>query len=194
MTARMNLYLIDLNGIVGILIDALHTVTSLVVFMSCLMFRGVTDRVVNQLLTQLDGVQSNTGVYVLAATSRPDLVSLTFASGRLMTQIDPALLRPGRLDRLVRCGMPELEARTAILKIAAGSAGISLAEEVDLRALTSGNEGLSGADLRALVANAQLEAVHKHLKDGSPVQITMDMLINARETLRPSVSPGVIYA
>ena len=158
------------------------------------MFRGVTDRVVNQLLTQLDGVQSNTGVYVLAATSRPDLVSLEFESGRLMTQIDPALLRPGRLDRLVRCGMPELEARTAILKIAAGSVGISLGEEVDLRALTSGNEGLSGADLRALVANAQLEAVHKHLKDGSPVQITMDMLINARETLRPSVSPGVIYA
>lgn len=55
---------------------------------------GVTDRVVNQFLTQLDGVESLTGVYVLAATSRPDL-------------LDPALLRPGRLDRQVLCALPD---------------------------------------------------------------------------------------
>lgn len=55
---------------------------------------GVTDRVVNQLLTQLDGVEGLDGVYVLAATSRPDL-------------IDPALLRPGRLDKCLYCGIPE---------------------------------------------------------------------------------------
>lgn len=54
---------------------------------------GVTDRVVNQLLTQLDGVEGLDGVYVLAATSRPDL-------------IDPALLRPGRLDKCLYCGIP----------------------------------------------------------------------------------------
>lgn len=54
---------------------------------------GVTDRVVNQLLTQLDGVEGLEGVYILAATSRPDL-------------IDPALLRPGRLDKSLYCGMP----------------------------------------------------------------------------------------
>ena len=54
---------------------------------------GVTDRVVNQLLTQLDGVESLQGVYVLAASSRPDL-------------IDPALLRPGRIDRSLLCDMP----------------------------------------------------------------------------------------
>jgi peroxin-1 len=62
---------------------------------------GVTDRVVNQLLTQLDGVEALTGVYVLAATSRPDL-------------IDPALLRPGRLDKLLYCGMPSLEERKQV--------------------------------------------------------------------------------
>lgn len=54
---------------------------------------GVTDRVVNQLLTQLDGVEALTGVCVLAATSRPDL-------------LDPALLRPGRLDRQILCDLP----------------------------------------------------------------------------------------
>ena len=54
----------------------------------------MTDRVVNQLLTQLDGVEGLVGVYILAATSRPDL-------------IDPALLRPGRLDKALYCGMPE---------------------------------------------------------------------------------------
>lgn len=54
---------------------------------------GVTDRVVNQLLTQLDGVESLQGVIVIAATSRPDL-------------LDPALLRPGRLDRQVLCPVP----------------------------------------------------------------------------------------
>lgn len=68
--------------------------------MCCMCFRrghdntGVTDRVVNQLLTQLDGVESLRGVSVVAATSRPDL-------------IDPALLRPGRLDRIVKCPLPD---------------------------------------------------------------------------------------
>ena len=68
--------------------------------MCCVCFRrghdntGVTDRVVNQLLTQLDGVESLRGVSVVAATSRPDL-------------IDPALLRPGRLDRIVKCPLPD---------------------------------------------------------------------------------------
>lgn len=59
---------------------------------------GVTDRVVNQLLTELDGVEGLRGVAVLAATSRPDLV-------------DAALLRPGRLDRLVYCGVPDVAER-----------------------------------------------------------------------------------
>jgi len=55
---------------------------------------GVTDRVVNQLLTQLDGIESLNGVWVVAATSRPDL-------------IDPAILRPGRLDRTIKCPLPD---------------------------------------------------------------------------------------
>lgn len=106
---------------------------------------GVTDRVVNQLLTQLDGVEGLHGVYVLAATSRPDL-------------IDPALLRPGRLDKSLYCPPPDLESRVEILK--ALSSGLSLGADVDLEQLAAVTEQFTGADLKALLYNAQLEAVH----------------------------------
>ncbi|XP_061616044.1 peroxisome biogenesis factor 1 isoform X2 [Phyllopteryx taeniolatus] len=109
---------------------------------------GVTDRVVNQLLTQLDGAEGLQGVYVLAATSRPDL-------------IDPALLRPGRLDKSLYCPPPGKEDRAAILKVL--SAGVTLAADVDLDELAARTEGFTGADLKALLYNAQLEAL-----DGSP--------------------------
>ncbi|KAK7970596.1 peroxisome biosynthesis protein [Apiospora saccharicola] len=111
---------------------------------------GVTDRVVNQLLTQMDGAEGLSGVYVLAATSRPDL-------------IDPALLRPGRLDKSLLCDFPDLEDRIDILR-ALGSK-VKLSEEITqsgeaLQELGRRTEGFSGADLQALVSNAQLEAIH----------------------------------
>ncbi|XP_060680653.1 peroxisome biogenesis factor 1 isoform X1 [Hemiscyllium ocellatum] len=106
---------------------------------------GVTDRVVNQLLTQLDGVEGLQGVYVLAATSRPDL-------------IDPALLRPGRLDKSVYCPPPDQVARFEILK--ALSQSLSLADDVDLQQIATMTEYFTGADLKALLCNAQLDAVH----------------------------------
>uniref|UniRef100_A0AAQ5XCM8 Peroxisomal ATPase PEX1 n=1 Tax=Amphiprion ocellaris TaxID=80972 RepID=A0AAQ5XCM8_AMPOC len=118
---------------------------------------GVTDRVVNQLLTQLDGVEGLQGVYVLAATSRPDL-------------IDPALLRPGRLDKSLYCPPPDLEARVEILR--ALSAGVSLAADVDLEQLAVATEQFTGADLKALVYNAQLEAVHNSLGTNTPHDLT----------------------
>ena len=65
---------------------------------------GVTDRVVNQLLTQMDGAEGLNGVYILGATSRPDL-------------IDPALLRPGRLDKLIFCGFPSAQERFEVTKL-----------------------------------------------------------------------------
>ncbi|XP_070703090.1 peroxisomal ATPase PEX1 isoform X2 [Pempheris klunzingeri] len=113
---------------------------------------GVTDRVVNQLLTQLDGVEGLQGVYVLAATSRPDL-------------IDPALLRPGRLDKSLYCAPPDLEARVEILK--ALSAGIALGADVELEQLAAATEQFTGADLKALLYNAQLEAIHNSLGSSS---------------------------
>ncbi|KAL4629882.1 peroxisome biogenesis factor 1 isoform X3 [Arapaima gigas] len=106
---------------------------------------GVTDRVVNQLLTQLDGVEGLQGVYVLAATSRPDL-------------IDPALLRPGRLDKCLYCPPPDQEARLEILQ--ALTRCIPLAVDVDLEQLAGVTDCFTGADLKALLYNAQLEAVH----------------------------------
>ena len=120
---------------------------------------GVTDRVVNQLLTQMDGAEGLSGVYVLAATSRPDL-------------IDPALLRPGRLDKSLLCSMPSAEDRLDILLT------LSRALKIDQDILTSDEEagrnlanivnrteGYSGADLQALMYNAHLEAIHDVLGD-----------------------------
>ncbi|XP_022242825.1 peroxisome biogenesis factor 1-like isoform X2 [Limulus polyphemus] len=107
---------------------------------------GVTDRVVNQLLTQMDGVESLEGVYVLAATSRPDL-------------IDPALLRPGRLDKCLHCPLPNLDEREDILKCL--SQRLVLADDVDLHDIAERTEFFSGADLQALFYSAQLEAFHE---------------------------------
>ncbi|KAI0974308.1 P-loop containing nucleoside triphosphate hydrolase protein [Xylaria arbuscula] len=116
---------------------------------------GVTDRVVNQLLTQMDGAEGLSGVYVLAATSRPDL-------------IDPALLRPGRLDKSLLCDFPNLEDRVDILQ--ALGKKVKLNEEITssndaLTELGRRTEGFSGADLQALMSNAQLEAIHDVLNE-----------------------------
>ena len=123
---------------------------------------GVTDRVVNQLLTQMDGAEGLSGVYVLAATSRPDL-------------IDPALLRPGRLDKSLICDLPNLEDRIDIL-LALGKK-LHLSEEIThsaeggLEEIARRTEGYSGADLQALVYNAHLEAIHDVLGDQEHIEM-----------------------
>lgn len=107
---------------------------------------GVTDRVVNQMLTQMDGAEGLDGVYVLAATSRPDL-------------IDPALLRPGRLDKSLLCDMPSPQDRLEIFEAIVGDGMLRIDHTVDLRELARRTEGFSGADLQAVLYNAHLEAV-----------------------------------
>lgn len=109
---------------------------------------GVTDRVVNQMLTQMDGAETLDGVYVLAATSRPDL-------------IDAALLRPGRLDKALICDLPSEEDRKSILT--ALSRTMSLAPDVNLAHVAALTKNYSGADLQAILYNAQLEAIHEHI-------------------------------
>ena len=119
---------------------------------------GVTDRVVNQLLTQMDGAEGLSGVYVLAATSRPDL-------------IDPALLRPGRLDKSLLCDMPSLDDRLDILQ--ALSKKLSISQNIldatyrhqSLSEVALRTAGYSGADLQAVIYNAHLEAIHHLLGD-----------------------------
>lgn len=113
---------------------------------------GVTDRVVNQLLTEMDGAQGLSGVYVLAATSRPDL-------------IDPALLRPGRLDKSIICDMPSTSDRLEIMKAVVKKGKLELGGDVDLEIVARESEGFSGADLQALVYNAHLEVVHAAIED-----------------------------
>ncbi|KAJ8510883.1 hypothetical protein OPV22_001317 [Ensete ventricosum] len=140
---------------------------------------GVTDRVVNQLLTELDGVETLTGVFVFAATSRPDL-------------LDAALLRPGRLDRLLYCDFPTWHERLDILKVL--SRKLPLASNVNLERIASITEGFTGADLQALLSEAQLASVHELLDGGNsdnpaktPV-ISNQLLMSVASKARPSVS------
>lgn len=114
---------------------------------------GVTDRVVNQMLTQMDGAEGLDGVYVLAATLRPDL-------------IDSALLRPGRLDKSVICDMPSQSDRVDILECV--TAKMELDPLVLLEAVAQQAAGCSGADLQALAYNAYLKAVHRRLAEDTP--------------------------
>lgn len=116
---------------------------------------GVTDRVVNQMLTQMDGAEGLDGVYVLAATSRPDL-------------IDSALLRPGRLDKSLLCNMPTLEDRREIIE--AISRKVPLAPDVNIDEWAQRTEGFSGADLQALLYNAHLETITAGLDRHAPAE------------------------
>ncbi|ELY39301.1 AAA family ATPase [Natronorubrum tibetense] len=106
----------------------------------------VTERVVSQLLTELDGMRENPNLVVLAATNRKD-------------QIDPALLRPGRLDTHVLVGEPDREAREKILEV--HTRGKPLDDEIDISALAAELEGYTGADLEALVRTASMKAIRE---------------------------------
>ena len=134
---------------------------------------GVTDRVVNQLLTFLDGVESRSGVYVMAASSRPDLV-------------DPALLRPGRLDKQLYCGFPSARERAAILRVVGSKLPLAADVVASLDALAESLPLFTGADLQALMYSAQLAAVHR--ADGGGSEVTAADVETALAETRPSVS------
>ncbi|MFM9032881.1 MAG: AAA family ATPase [Mycobacterium sp.] len=130
---------------------------------------GVTDRVVAALLTELDGIDPLRDVVVLGATNRPEL-------------IDPALLRPGRLERLVFVEPPDAEARYEILKTAAKS--VPLSKEVDLKDLAAQLDGYSAADCVALLREAALTAMRRSI---DAADVTAADLASAREAVRPSL-------
>ncbi|MFD6515999.1 MULTISPECIES: AAA family ATPase [unclassified Rhodococcus (in: high G+C Gram-positive bacteria)] len=132
---------------------------------------GVSDRVVAALLTELDGVEPLRDVVVLGATNRPDL-------------IDPALLRPGRLERLVFVPPPDAEARKAILR--ASGKSVPLAEDVDLDILAVDLEGYSAADCSALLREAALAAMRRSM---DAADVTAADVATAREKVRPSLDP-----
>ena len=104
------------------------------------------EQTLNQLLVEMDGFGSNEGVIVMAATNRADI-------------LDNALLRPGRFDRQVYVGLPDIRGREAILKIHAKDK--QLAEDVDLNSIAKGTPGFAGADLENLMNEAALLAVRR---------------------------------
>src|SRR6202522_1582492 len=107
------------------------------------------EQTLNQLLVEMDGFESNEGVILVAATNRPDV-------------LDPALLRPGRFDRRVVVGRPDVQGREAILRV--HTKKITLGDNVDLSVLARGTPGLAGADLANLVNEAALNAARQNRK------------------------------
>lgn len=130
---------------------------------------GVGDRVVAALLTELDGVEPMRDVVVLGATNRPELV-------------DTALLRPGRLERLVYVPPPDTSARVEILRSA--TKNTPLASDVDLHKFAADLAGYSAADCAALVREAALTAMRESL---AAAEVTETHLNTARNTVRPSL-------
>ena len=113
----------------------------------------VTERVISQILSEMDGLEALHNVVVVAATNRPDI-------------IDPALLRPGRFDRMVEIGMPDQEARLEILKI--HTKNRPLAGDVDLAAISKKTDGYSGADLANVTNEAVMLAIREYVLAGKP--------------------------
>ena len=137
---------------------------------------GTTDRVVAALLTELDGVESLRDVVVIGATNRPDL-------------IDPALLRPGRLERLVFAPPPDAAARGLILVAAAK--GVPFEDGVDLVSFGARAEGFSAADCTALVREAALTAMRASM---TATTVTAAHLEEALTRVRPSLDPAQVAA
>ncbi len=145
----------------------------------------VTDRLINQLLTEMDGIQENSGVVVIAATNRPDI-------------IDPALLRPGRFDRLILVPAPDEKARLEIFKV--HTRNVPLAEDVSLEELARRTKGYTGADIEAVVREAAMLAMRRALQEGiirpgmkadeirRKVKVTMKDFEEALKKIGPSVS------
>lgn len=132
---------------------------------------GVGDRVVAALLTELDGIEPLRDVVVLGVANRPDL-------------IDPALLRPGRLERLMFVEPPDAEARLEILRTAGKS--IPLSADVDLDEVAAGLDGYSAADCVALLREAALTAMRRSI---DAADVTAADLAAARQAVRPSLDP-----
>jgi transitional endoplasmic reticulum ATPase len=131
----------------------------------------VTERVVNTILAEMDGLEELGSVVVIGATNRPNL-------------IDPALLRPGRFDELIYVAVPDQAGRRHILGI--HTAKMPLADDVDLESLAARTDRFTGADLEDLVRRAGLFALRNSL---DATQVTMANFEHGLEETRASVTP-----
>jgi len=142
---------------------------------------NVSERVISQLLTELDGLEVLNDVVIIAATNRPDIM-------------DPALLRPGRFDKSVYIGPPDADARMSIFKI--HTANKPLSEDVDLSKVVVETEGCTGADISAICNEAVMTAVRRLIEPGKiPTEeeiqgckVEMDDLLKAVDKFGPSAS------
>lgn len=135
---------------------------------------NVSERVVNQLLTELDGLEDMGNVMVVGATNRPDM-------------IDPALIRSGRFDRLVMIGQPDVEGREQILKI--HTEPTPLAADVSLREVAEVTEGYVGSDLESIGREAAIEALREN--DDADV-VEMRHFRRAMENVRPTITDDLL--
>ncbi|CAM9878066.1 unnamed protein product [Lampetra fluviatilis] len=143
---------------------------------------GASVRVVNQLLTEMDGLEARKQVFIMAATNRPDI-------------LDRAVLRPGRLDKTLYVGLPIMAERAAILRtLTRGGTKPPLEKDVDLNVIAgdSRSDGFSGADLQALTREAAIGALRRHLMAG--VKADTEIIVSRKdfdyafEKVKPSVS------
>lgn len=134
---------------------------------------GVTERVISQLLTEMDGIITLEDVVVIAASNRPDIV-------------DPAVLRPGRFDRLIYVPEPDEKARLEILKLY--TKDMPLAKDVDIKNLASQTKSYSGADLEGLCREAALLALRRDIK---AKEVTLSDFQKAMEKVGPSILPDM---
>jgi len=142
----------------------------------------VTERIISQLLTEIDGLEELRNVVVIAATNRPDL-------------LDPALLRPGRFDRLIYVSPPDLRTRKEIFEV--HTRGKPLADDVNLDKLAELTEGYTGADIEALCNTAAMIAIQELIskypnpeeakKRASELKITMKHFKEAMKKVGPSL-------
>lgn len=135
---------------------------------------GVTNRVASQLLAEMDGIEELTDIVVIGATNRPDL-------------LDPAILRPGRFDRLVYIPPPDERSRLEILTIY--TRDMPLAEDVSLEDMASRSEGFSGADLESLCREAALAALRRDINSEKVTRIDFE---EAFTLVKPSISPQML--
>ncbi|BDC19083.1 CDC48 family AAA ATPase [Acidianus sp. HS-5] len=164
---------------------------------------GVTERIVNQLLAEMDGIEKLDNVVIIAATNRPDI-------------LDPALLRPGRFEKLIYVPPPDKQARYEILRV--HTKKVVLGEDVNLEEISEKTDGYTGADLAALVREAAMIAIREGMKvcidkvnslcqptdtdcrdikmkecmKGSSVKVEMRHFEEAIKKVKPSVSTDMI--
>ncbi|NJF24958.1 CDC48 family AAA ATPase [Thermococcus sp. Bubb.Bath] len=147
------------------------------------------DTLINQLLTEMDGIERNSGVVVIGATNRPDI-------------IDPALLRPGRFDRLILVPAPDEKARLEVFKV--HTRRVPLAEDVNLEELAKKTEGYSGADIEAVVREAALTALRRIVRAIpaeeeraeedflDEIRVTKRDFEEALKKIKPSITPYML--